>query len=112
MWWGDPAQPSHPQRRGLDFLSKQPVPKEVPAPASHGTNPSDTNGVGWDWASPQAWQPNPGVEFPDEPIMSPVPPDLVCIDPTNTAVGRHVRSAWVGLLVTLSVGMVEAAVGV
>jgi hypothetical protein len=71
--------------RGLNYLATKPVPPETPAPVSHGTNPSNTNGVGWDWASPQAWQPNPGTGFPGEPNMSPVPPDLISIDPTNLA---------------------------
>lgn len=70
--------------RGLNFMAAIAAPPETPAPASHGRNPSTTNGVGWDWASPQAWQPNPGRDFPGEPDMSPVPP-LVSIDPNNLA---------------------------
>jgi hypothetical protein len=70
--------------RGLDYLAQITPPLETPAPASLGKNPSTTNGVGWDWASPQAWQPNPGTtDIPGVPNMSPVPKDLVSIDPTN-----------------------------
>jgi hypothetical protein len=69
---------------GLNYIATKPLPPDTPAPASHGTNPSTTNGVGWDWASPQAWQPNPGTPFPGEPNMSPAPPFL-SIDPTNLA---------------------------
>ena len=83
-WWGDGGQWPLPNgnrlaTRGLNFFSTLPVPKEVPAPASRGTNATATNGVGWDNASSEAWVPNPGTSAPEEPNMSPVPPDLTCI---------------------------------
>ena len=78
-WWGAGLA-----QRGLNYLSTLPVPNEVTAPGIRGFNPSTSNGVGWAWQSPQAWQPNPGVSFPAEPKMSPVP-DLVSIDPSNPA---------------------------
>lgn len=79
-WWGDGVPP-----RGLNFFSTLSIPSEVSAPAGRGANPNATNGVGWDWASPQAYWPNPGTDAPGVPDMSEVPSDLVCIDPTNRA---------------------------
>lgn len=78
-WWGDGVPP-----RGLDFLV-QSVPREVTAPATAGTNPNAIFDVGWDWDTPQAWQPKQDISFPGEPNMSAVPPDFVSIDPTNPA---------------------------
>lgn len=71
--------------RGLNYLATLTVPPETFAPPSQGSNPSDTNGVGWDWASPQSWQPNPGTSFPGAPDPLPVTPNLVPINPSDPA---------------------------
>jgi hypothetical protein len=64
--------------RGLDYLSTLAVPPVVTASVGHGMNVSGTNGVGWDWVSPQVWRPSDASVPTSEPTMTPDP--LMSVD--------------------------------
>jgi hypothetical protein len=74
--------------RGLGYLGTLPVPPTVTATSAQGMNTSGVTaggppaGPGVVWVSPQVC-PSGEPSVPGEPNMSPVPPNLVSIDPSN-----------------------------
>lgn len=63
--------------RALNYLATVPAPPEVTAPLSHGSNISGSNGVGWDFKSPQVWLPKLG---PLPPEVDPNAPNATPVD--------------------------------